>query len=105
MSSSHTATGIGEFGRSPTINPLAGRDHWPTGFSCVGGGGGLQSGIVIGETDPTGKEIKPKEPINVNDLYATIFKTMAVDYEKQTITPIGRPMTFSDGQPIERLLG
>ena len=96
---------IGEFGRSPSINPLAGRDHWPSGFSCVVGGGGLQSGIVIGETDPTGKKIEPKDPINVNDLYATIFKTMAVDYKQETITPIGRPMVFCDGQPIERLLG
>lgn len=96
---------IGEFGRTPTINLLGGRDHWPTGFSCVVGGGGLRSGIVIGETDPTGKKIEPKDPISVNDLYATIFKTMAVDYKKETITPIGRPMKFCDGQPIERLLG
>src|SRR5207244_4246213 len=43
---------IGEFGRTPNINKLNGRDHWPHGFSAVVGGGGLRSGVVIGETDP-----------------------------------------------------
>src|SRR5690606_15637817 len=26
---------IGEFGRTPKINPLDGRDHWPNGLSCL----------------------------------------------------------------------
>ncbi len=38
---------IGEFGRTPWINALDGRDHWPHGFSCVIGGGGLKSGQII----------------------------------------------------------
>lgn len=95
---------IGEFGRSPGINPLDGRDHWPSGFSCVLGGGGLKSGLVIGETDPEGNKKKPKDPIQVQDLYATIFKTMQVDFTKEISTPIGRPMKFSEGTPISRLL-
>jgi hypothetical protein len=95
---------IGEFGRTPKINPLGGRDHWPSGFSCVVGGGGIKGGLVIGETDPTGKKIEPADPIEVNQLYATIFKTMGVDITQETITPIGRPMKFCDGKPIERLL-
>src|SRR5690606_24527396 len=45
---------IGEFGRTPRINPLEGRDHWPNGFSCVVAGGGLKTGAVIGATDPQG---------------------------------------------------
>lgn len=96
---------IGEFGRTPNINPLDGRDHWPSGFSCVIGGGGLAGGLVIGATDPIGKKIEPEDPIDVNQLYATIFETMGVDYAQETITPIGRPMKFSDGEPIPRLLG
>ena len=94
----------GEFGRTPKINKNGGRDHWPSGFSCVVGGGGIKGGLVIGETDPTGKEIEPTDPIEVNQLYATIFKTMGVDITQETITPIGRPMKFCDGKPIERLL-
>src|SRR5262249_13222964 len=43
---------LGEFGRSPAINPLGGRDHWPNGFSLAIAGGGIAGGRVIGETDP-----------------------------------------------------
>jgi len=95
---------IGEFGRTPKINALDGRDHWPTGFSCVVGGGGIKGGLVIGETDPTGKEKDPKDPIEVHDLYSTVLHMLGVDYELEVNTPIGRPMAYSQGQPIERLL-
>lgn len=95
---------IGEFGRSPSINPLEGRDHWPTGFSCLVGGGGLKAGQVIGSTDPEGKEKTPTDPIEIPDLYATILKTMGIDYARELITPIGRPLKLSTGTPIERLL-
>lgn len=95
---------IGEFGRTPNINPLAGRDHWPSGFSCVLGGGGLAGGRVIGETDPNGKAKKPKDPVDVKDLFATIYTVMGVDYEEEQITPIGRPMAYGDGAPLARLV-
>jgi uncharacterized protein (DUF1501 family) len=96
---------IGEFGRTPKINPLGGRDHWPHGFSCLVGGGGLRSGVVIGETDPTGESKEPVLPMRVQDLFATIMKTMNVDFEKEVITPIGRPIQLTEGgSPIEMLL-
>ena len=95
---------IGEFGRAPAINPLDGRDHWPSGFSCLIGGGGLKSGLAIGSTDPEGREKTPHEPVEVADLFATILKTFGVDYAHEVITPIGRPMAFSSGKPISRLL-
>lgn len=94
----------GEFGRTPNINPLQGRDHWPNGFSCLIGGGGLASGQVIGASDPAGQAAKPDDPIEVPDLYATVLDRLGIDYAKEVITPIGRPMKFSSGQPIERLL-
>jgi len=96
---------IGEFGRTPAINPADGRDHWPTGFSCVVGGGGLRSGLVLGKTDPNNIKKVPESPVEVPDLYATILQTLGVDYAKEMITPIGRPMTFSAGKPISQLLG
>ena len=95
---------IGEFGRTPKINPLEGRDHWPTGFSCLLGGGGLRSGAVIGSTDPSGEKAMPDDPIEVADLYATVLNGLGVEYSKEVITPIGRPMKFCAGKPIERLL-
>jgi hypothetical protein len=94
----------GEFGRTPTINKVAGRDHWPTGYSCVVGGGGFRKGVVIGETDPEGVKTEPTEPVAIHDLFATIMKTLGVDYRKELTTPIGRPMGLCQGQPIDRLL-
>ncbi len=105
---------IGEFGRTPWINGLDGRDHWPLGFSCVIGGGGLRSGVVIGGTDPdrwAGEQdvpskdrTPPADPVEVPDLFATILRQMNVAPDKEIITPIGRPLAFSTGTPIERLL-
>jgi len=96
---------IGEFGRTPKINKLNGRDHWPHAFSCVVGGGGLRSGLVLGETDPTGTKKEPADPIEIADLYATILKTLGVEFDKEMLTPIGRPMLLNSGKPIQRLLG
>lgn len=94
----------GEFGRTPTINPANGRDHWPTGFSCLLGGGGIRPGVVIGETDPEGVKKDPADPIEVKDLFATVLHTLGIDYAKELQTPIGRPMKLCEGQPIERLI-
>jgi uncharacterized protein (DUF1501 family) len=95
---------VGEFGRTPKINAEAGRDHWSTGFSCVVGGGGFRSGLVIGETDPSGEKTDPADPIQVHDLFATILHALGIEYDKVMTTPIGRPMALCKGQPIERLL-
>ena len=120
----------GEFGRTPRISYVAssgggvasgaegtvqpGRDHWPQGFSCVLGGGGLRSGAVIGATNPdrdvAEKDKKPTDrtgpvdPIEIPDLYATIMDRMGVRYEEELITPIGRPLALCEGTPIARLL-
>ena len=66
----------GEFGRTPAINPLGGRDHWPMGFSVALAGGGIRGGQVIGETDPEGKP-QPTQPVTVPDLHATILTAVA----------------------------
>lgn len=94
---------IGEFGRTPSINPLGGRDHWPRWFSCVLGGGGLKRGVMIGETDPAGKT-KPVDEVEIKDLYATVFQTLGIDHEEEMITNIGRSIRISNGAPIAKLL-
>lgn len=95
---------IGEFGRTPKINTVDGRDHWPKGFSCVVGGGGLRSGVVIGETEATEEPKSPKDPIEVADLCATVLQQLGVEFDKEVLTPIGRPMKYSEGKPIAQLL-
>src|SRR3984957_19992705 len=45
---------VGEFGRSPRINKMAGRDHWPQCYSAVLAGGGVKRGATYGVSDRTG---------------------------------------------------
>lgn len=93
----------GEFGRTPRINGLDGRDHWTNGFSVVLAGGGLPRGVVVGETDPDGRR-PPKDPIPVNDLFATILQVMGIDPATEHVVPGGRPVKLCEGRPLERLL-
>jgi uncharacterized protein (DUF1501 family) len=95
---------LGEFGRTPKINGADGRDHWPHGFSCLVGGGDLRSGVLIGATDPEGERESPEDPIPVPDLYATVLNGLGIDPTVQVDTSIGRPIRYSDGTPIDRLL-
>lgn len=95
---------LGEFGRTPKINPLDGRDHWPTGFSVLVAGAGFRRGVVVGETDPAGKATAPADGIEIKNFFATILHTLGVDYAKEMQTPIGRPMKLSAGAPVAKLL-
>ena len=95
---------LGEFGRTPKINPLDGRDHWPTGFSCLIGGGGLATGRVIGATDPTGEKTAPTDPVSIQDLFATIIAQFGINGAHEMMTPIGRPMKLCEGKPLAALL-
>ncbi|NNJ24544.1 DUF1501 domain-containing protein [Alienimonas chondri] len=91
-----------EFGRTPRINPLDGRDHWPKGFSCMVGGGGLASGRVIGGTDPLGEK-EPTDPVSVQDLYATVYSALGIEPDYEEMTPIGRPLKRVEGTPLASL--
>ena len=93
----------GEFGRTPTINKVGGRDHWPHGFSMLVAGGGFAGGRVLGATDPEGKKKEPDHPVHVEDLHATVLDLLGIDYEKELITPVGRPMALSKGSVIAEL--
>ncbi len=94
----------GEFGRTPAMNPLGGRDHWPTGFSVALAGGGLRGGQIIGATDPAGKEATPKDPVTVGDLHATMLTAVGIDPTKVNQTPIGRTVKFAEGKAIAGLM-
>ncbi len=94
----------GEFGRTPKVNPLEGRDHWPHGFSVALAGGGIRGGRVLGGTDPLGEKRDPKDPVAVQDLHATIQHALGLDPRKEIRTPVGRPIALSDGRVIEGLL-
>jgi hypothetical protein len=94
----------GEFGRSPKLNPLGGRDHWPYGFSVALAGGGIRGGQVLGATDPGGESRSPKDPVAVQDIHATIQTALGINPDKEIVTPVGRPIALSDGRVIRGLL-
>ena len=94
----------GEFGRTPKINNLGGRDHWPHAFSMLVAGGGFAGGRVIGSTDPEGVKKEPEKPVFVEDLHATVLDLFGIDYAKELMTPVGRPMALSKGDVVEELV-
>jgi hypothetical protein len=93
----------GEFGRTPKINNLEGRDHWPHGFTVALAGGGLRGGCVVGATDPEGgKDVE--NPRKVGDIHATVLTALGLDPRKENISSALRPIKLADGEPIAELL-
>jgi hypothetical protein len=87
---------MGEFGRTPKINPNAGRDHFPRVFSVALAGGGIKGGQVIGASSPDGTEVKD-HPVAVNDLLNTLCHCLKIDPKKENMSPLGRPIKIVDG--------
>ncbi len=95
---------ITEFGRTPTINKTAGRDHWSNVFSIVMAGGGLTSGQFIGTSNPRG-EVPQDRPIHINDVLATIYRQLGVPTNLVHSDEGGRPVpVLYRGKPISELL-
>lgn len=94
----------GEFGRTPNLNPAAGRDHWPHGFSVALAGGGVQGGRVIGQSDPDGGKVPYSKGTPIADIHSTVMHCMGIDFTKELDTPINRPMKLSEGKVIQKLL-
>jgi hypothetical protein len=97
---------MGEFGRSPTINKNAGRDHWPRVMSMVAAGGGMRHGQVIGSTDRTGGDIDTRR-VAPGDLAATVFHHLGIPQDTNWIDPQGRPrpIVADAGKVITELVG
>ncbi len=96
---------MGEFGRTPRINPTDGRDHWINNACIAFSGGGTKGGTVVGATDETGEKTVDAV-VTVADLFATVAKTLVIRGE-QVLTPEGmRPTALIDpeGTPVDALL-
>jgi hypothetical protein len=95
--------GFGEFGRTPRVNGTAGRDHWPGALSVFLAGGGLKMGQVIGSTD-TRAEYPRTRPLSPQDLLATLYKFLDIDYRHVFYDAGQRPIPIvHEGNPIEEL--
>jgi uncharacterized protein (DUF1501 family) len=100
---------MGEFGRTPIINPALGRDHWPNCWSMALAGGGIKVGQVVGASDERGYNVTERV-VTMGDLYATIYQSLGIDWTKEYMSPIGRPIKIANsledrtGQPVKELL-
>jgi hypothetical protein len=95
---------IGEFGRTPRINKLAGRDHWGNVFSCALAGAGISGGQVFGASDRNGA-FPATDPIRPHDLTATLFHLLGIDPQGVFHDRSNRPHLLTRGEPLQRLLG
>lgn len=95
---------MGEFGRTPKLNPRGGRDHWPRAFSVVLAGGGIRGGQVVGRSDAHG-ERPADHPVSPADLAHTIYQALGIDPAQELHTADGRPVQINrDGALIKELL-
>jgi hypothetical protein len=95
---------MGEFGRTPKINPNAGRDHHGRANSILLAGGGLPRGIVLGRTDPQA-DSPVERPVTPANLAATIYTCLGIDPERRFETSDGQPVRLVDNaDPIGEIL-
>ena len=96
----------GEFGRTPTINPGVGRDHWPRVAMALLAGGGMKNGQVIGSTDRLGGEADSR-PVTFSEVFATLYNNLGIDAANTTFVDAkGRPQYLVDNGalPIRELV-
>jgi hypothetical protein len=85
-----------EFGRTPTINKDAGRDHWPYAQSILLAGAGISGGTVYGATDQHGA-YPAADPITPPELGQTVLHLLGVPADLELHDPQGRPIRASQG--------
>lgn len=97
---------MGEFGRTPRMNPEGGRDHWGNTFSVLMGCGSMRMGQVIGRSTPKGEYVADR-PITPQDVSATVFRHLGIDARKIHFPDgLARPTALVEsGAPIRELFG
>ena len=96
---------MGEFGRTPRINPGAGRDHWPGAMSVLYAGGGLKMGQMIGTTNDKA-EYPTSKPFTPGCVLATMYHMLGIDHKHVFYDQANRPLPIlNEGEPIEELVG
>jgi hypothetical protein len=91
LSDDCTVVVMGEFGRTPKISSIVGRDHWPAVNCALLAGGGMKTGQVIGATDRIAGEAASR-PVTYGELFATLYHNLGIDPTKATLPDLtGRP--------------
>jgi hypothetical protein len=96
---------MGEFGRTPKVNPAGGRDHWPQCWSILAAGGPVKCGQAVGASDDIGAAPKDR-PANPSEVAATILQGLGIDLRTELPGAQGRPIPVVDRgvEPIKELL-
>jgi hypothetical protein len=97
-------TAMGEFGRTPKVNPAGGRDHHPGAWTILMGGGPIRGGRIVGETDELGYRPKSR-PVTPGEVAATLYHGLGLDPHHELPGPQNRPIPMVDYgvQPIREL--
>jgi uncharacterized protein (DUF1501 family) len=95
---------MGEFGRTPHLNPRGGRDHWPGVWSILFAGSGVRGGQVIGSSDAQGAEPKDR-PISPPEVAASIYHGLGIDPRTRITGPDNQSISLADADPIAELFG
>jgi hypothetical protein len=104
LSESTLVVVLSDFGRTPKINPSAGRDHWASAGIALLAGGGIRPGQTVGQTNALAEQ--PTEaPYYTEDLAATIYHCLGIPLDTTHQTQDGRPIQVNyDGRPIRELI-
>ncbi|HEV3025479.1 MAG TPA: DUF1501 domain-containing protein, partial [Pirellulales bacterium] len=95
---------MSEFGRTPKINHLFGRDHWSKAWSVALAGCGLQKGALLGKTNDDGTAVVDRE-VDARHLFHTYLRALGVD-STANYPGLNRPIPIGDpaGDAIQELL-
>jgi len=96
----------GEFGRTPYMQGLDGRDHNHKGFSIWMAGGGVKGGMNYGATDEIGYKAVEK-PMHIHDWHATMLHLLGIDHKQLTYNYGGRDfrLTETSGKVATEIVG
>jgi hypothetical protein len=101
-----TIVWMGEFGRTPRITNNQGRDHFASAWSTVIAGGGVRGGQAFGRTTADGSAVDGPRAVGTRDFIATVCKALGVDYNKQNMSNVGRPIPIAErgAMPVEEIV-
>lgn len=95
---------MGEFGRTPKVNPTAGRDHWGNAMSVLLAGGAIRGGQIVGATNIKGQH-PVRRPVKPSDILATIYHQLGIPTHLQFTNRAGRPIPIlGDGRVLSELV-
>jgi hypothetical protein len=90
---------MGEFGRTPRINPQQGREHWGMCSTTVLAGGGVRGGQVFGKSDRIAA-YPTDNPVSPEDMLATIYHAIGIRPDSEVHDREGRPQRVCDGRAV-----